>query len=183
MFTKKSHQDVKKSSVKIQDSKKDSATRLKHLKIVLEHFDADEAKTYFENNFSHVYFILYDNFIQAENNLKQRVHKAGREELEGALSLLERVLCLLPELIGKRWQLHSLTRIFSKLLHTWNSQKLRAESLRYFLLWYQALGDNAPVEVHKMFASLVPGLPETCIQPSGSPTKSKPFNITAKCQP
>lgn len=35
MFTKKSHQDVKKSTVKIQDSKKDSATRLKHLKIVL----------------------------------------------------------------------------------------------------------------------------------------------------
>lgn len=35
MFTKKSHQDVKKSTVKIQDSKKDSTTRLKHLKIVL----------------------------------------------------------------------------------------------------------------------------------------------------
>lgn len=72
MFTKKSHQDVKKSTVKIQDSKKDSATRLKHLKIVLEHFDTDEAKNYFEGNFSHVYFILYDNFIQAENNLRQR---------------------------------------------------------------------------------------------------------------
>ncbi|KAI8425217.1 hypothetical protein MSG28_007030, partial [Choristoneura fumiferana] len=172
MFTKKSHQDVKKSTVKIQDSKKDSATRLKHLKIVLEHIDTDEAKSYFEANFSHVYFILYDNFIQAENNLRQRVHKAGREELEGALSLLEKVLCLLPELIGKRWQLHSLTRIFSKLLHSGNSHKLRAE---YFLLWYQALGDNAPIEVHKMFASLVPGLPEPFILSSGSPLKAKPY--------
>lgn len=37
-----------------------------------EHYDADEAKSYFEANFSHVYFILYDNFIQAENNLRQR---------------------------------------------------------------------------------------------------------------
>lgn len=37
-----------------------------------EHFDADESKTYFEANFSHVYFILYDNFILAENNLRQR---------------------------------------------------------------------------------------------------------------
>ncbi|KAJ2944768.1 hypothetical protein O0L34_g1657 [Tuta absoluta] len=172
MFTKKSHQDVKKSSVKIQDSKKDSATRLKHLKIVLEHYDSDEAKNYFEANFSHVYFILYDNFIQAENNLRQRVHKAGKEELEGALSLLEKVLCLLPELISKRWQLHSLTRIFSKLLHSGNSQKLRAEAIRYFLLWYQALGDNAPPEVHKMFASLVPGLPE-CAQPASSPHKGR----------
>ncbi|XP_013192086.2 probable Rho GTPase-activating protein CG5521 isoform X1 [Amyelois transitella] len=185
MFTKKSHQDVKKSTVKIQDSKKDSATRLKHLKIVLEHYDADEAKAYFEGNFSHVYFILYDNFIQAENNLRQRelsfhlVHKAGREELEGALCLLEKVLCLLPELIGKRWQLHSLTRVFSKLLHSWNSQKLRAEAIRYFLLWYQALGDNAPLEVHKMFASLVPGLPEPNILPSGSPPKTKQFEAAA----
>lgn len=61
------------------------------------------------------------------------VHKAGREELEGALSLLEKVLCLLPELITRRWQLHSLTRIFSKLLHSGNSQKLRAEAVRYLL--------------------------------------------------
>ncbi|XP_026489607.2 probable Rho GTPase-activating protein CG5521 isoform X1 [Vanessa tameamea] len=186
MFTKKSHQDVKKSTVKIQDSKKDSTTRLKHLKIVLEHFDSDEAKNYFENNFSHVYFILYDNFILAENNLRQRelpfhlVHKAGREELEGALSLLEKVLCLLPELIGKRWQLHSLTRIFSKLLHSGNSQKLRAESIRYFLLWYQALGDNAPPEVNRIFASLVPGLPDSCLPPIGSPfkTKSQDTNVS-----
>ncbi|CAG4931784.1 unnamed protein product [Parnassius apollo] len=183
MFTKKSHQDVKKSTVKIQDSKKDSTTRLKHLKIVLEHFDADEAKTYFEANFSHVYFILYDNFILAENNLRQRelpfhlVHKAGREELEGALSLLEKVLCLLPELLGKRWQLHSLTRIFSKLLHSGNSQKLRAEAIRYFLLWYQALGDNAPHEVHRMFAGLVPGMPESPAQPIGSPFKQKSFDV------
>ncbi|CAB3248898.1 unnamed protein product [Arctia plantaginis] len=179
MFSKKPHQDVKKSTVKIQDSKKDSATRLKHLKIVLEHFDIDESKTYFEGNFSHVYFILYDNFIQAENNLRQRVHKAGREELEGALSLLEKVLCLLPELIGKRWQLHSLTRIFAKLLHSGNSQKLRAEAIRFFLLWYQALGDNAPNEVHKMFATLVPGMPEPTMLSSGSPLKPKSLDITS----
>ena len=35
MFTKKSHADVKKSICKIQDSKKDSATRLRHLKTIL----------------------------------------------------------------------------------------------------------------------------------------------------
>lgn len=48
---------------------------------------------------------------------------------------------------------------------------------RYFLLWYQALGDNAPLEVHRMFASLVPGLPEPCIQPTGSPVKVKSFDV------
>lgn len=50
---------------------------------------------------------------------------------------------------------------------------------RYFLLWYQALGDNAPNEVHKMFATLVPGMPEPTILPSGSPLKPKALDITS----
>ncbi|GBP16671.1 Probable Rho GTPase-activating protein CG5521 [Eumeta japonica] len=68
---------------------------------------------------------------------------------------------------------------FSKLLHSGNSQKLRAEAIRFFLLWYQALGDNAPIEVHKMFAMLVPGLPEPTILPSGSPLKVRTFDAMA----
>ena len=35
MFSKKAHSDVKKSAQKITDPKKDSITRLKHLKVVL----------------------------------------------------------------------------------------------------------------------------------------------------
>lgn len=35
MFSKKSHADVKKSTQKFLDSKKDTATRLKHLRIVI----------------------------------------------------------------------------------------------------------------------------------------------------
>lgn len=35
MFKKNSHIDVKKSTAKIQDIKKDSATRLRHLKAIL----------------------------------------------------------------------------------------------------------------------------------------------------
>jgi hypothetical protein len=34
--------------------------------------DVDEAKGFFEGNFSHVYFILYDCFLAAESNLRQR---------------------------------------------------------------------------------------------------------------
>lgn len=64
---------------------------------------------------------------------------------------------LLPELIHKRWQLHSLGRILSKLLHPGNSIRLRRQAIRYFLMWYQALDENAPEYVHKMFANLVPG--------------------------
>ncbi|XP_014609505.1 PREDICTED: ral GTPase-activating protein subunit alpha-1 isoform X3 [Polistes canadensis] len=165
MFGKKLHVDVKKSTLKVQDVKKDSATRFKHLKIVLENLDTDEAKGFFEGNFSHVYFILYDCFVSAEANLRQRelsfhiVHKAHREELEQVLHLLEKVLTLLPELLNKRWQCHSLARILKKLLHPGNSWKLRRQAIRYFILWYQALGENAPEPIHQMFACLVPGFP------------------------
>ncbi|XP_076166659.1 putative Rho GTPase-activating protein CG5521 isoform X6 [Ptiloglossa arizonensis] len=169
MFSKKLHVDVKKSTLKIQDVKKDSATRFKHLKIVLENVDTDEAKGFFEGNFSHVYFILYDCFVSAEANLRQRVHKAHREELEQVLQLLEKVLILLPELLNRRWQCHSLARILQKLLHPGNSWKLRRQAVRYFILWYQALGENAPEHIHQMFASLVPGFPPQ--QPS--PYKSE----------
>ncbi|XP_032455562.1 probable Rho GTPase-activating protein CG5521 isoform X2 [Nasonia vitripennis] len=169
MFSKKLHVDVKKSTLKIQDVKKDSATRFKHLKIVLDNVDTDEAKGFFEANFSHVYFILYDCFVSAETNLRQRVHKAHREELEQVLQLLEKVLTLLPELLNRRWQCHSLARIIHKLLHPGNSWKLRRQAIRYFILWYQALGDNAPEHIHQMFACLVPGFPPR--QPS--PYKSE----------
>uniref|UniRef100_A0A182N5Q8 Rap-GAP domain-containing protein n=1 Tax=Anopheles dirus TaxID=7168 RepID=A0A182N5Q8_9DIPT len=158
MFTKKANIDLKKSTQKIQDSKKDSASRLRHLKTILEHVDSDEAKNLFEANYSHVYYILYDTFVQAEANLKQRVHKTHREELDGSLWLLSKILCLLPELVQRRWQCHSLGRILAKLLHYGNSVKLRREGVKYFLLWYQALGDNAPPFVHGMFTELVPGL-------------------------
>ncbi|XP_065371984.1 probable Rho GTPase-activating protein CG5521 isoform X1 [Calliphora vicina] len=164
MFTKKSHADIKKSTAKLQDCKKDSASRLRHLRTILDNVDHEDAKSLFETNFSHVYFILYDTFIQAEANLKQKelpfhiVHKAHREELDGSLWLLEKILCLLPELLARRWQCHSLSRIMGKLLHLGNSPKLRKEGVRYFLLWYQALGENAPAYVHNMYADLIPGL-------------------------
>ncbi|XP_076382912.1 putative Rho GTPase-activating protein CG5521 isoform X11 [Megalopta genalis] len=186
MFSKKLHVDVKKSTLKIQDVKKDSATRFKHLKIVLENVDNDEAKGFFEGNFSHVYFILYDCFVSAEANLRQRelsfhiVHKAHREELEQVLQLLEKVLTLLPELLNRRWQCHSLARILQKLLHPGNSWKLRRQAIRYFILWYQALGENAPDHIHQMFANLVPGFPPQQPSPYKSERKSDGRNKHAK---
>ncbi|KAF5297114.1 hypothetical protein FQA39_LY02694 [Lamprigera yunnana] len=157
MFSKKSHLDVKKSTSKIQDIKKDLTTRLKHLKIILDNVDTAEAKGIFETNFSHVYHILYECFIEAETHLRQRVHKAHKEELECVLWILEQILSLLPELLHKRWQIHSLGRILAKLLHHGNSIRLRRQAIKYFLMWYQALDDNAPDYVDEMFAGLVPG--------------------------
>lgn len=63
------------------------------------------------------------------------VHKAHKEELECALGVLENVLALLPELLHKRWQIHSLRRILAKLLHPGNNIRLRKQAVKYFLMW------------------------------------------------
>uniref|UniRef100_A0A0A9X1L9 Putative Rho GTPase-activating protein CG5521 n=1 Tax=Lygus hesperus TaxID=30085 RepID=A0A0A9X1L9_LYGHE len=72
MFSKKTHADIKKSTQKLQDPRKDSATRFKHLKIILDHVDNDEAKGLFETNFHHIFFVFYESFITAETNLRQK---------------------------------------------------------------------------------------------------------------
>lgn len=54
--------------------------------------------------------------------------------------------------------MHSLSRVLAKLIHQGNGAKLRRDGVRYFLMWYQALGENAPQIVHSMFTELVPGL-------------------------
>ncbi len=56
-----------------------------------------------------------------------------REELDTVLALLEKILLLLPELVQQRWQRHSLTRLFKRLLHPANNHKLRRDALRYVL--------------------------------------------------
>ncbi|KAI5741308.1 hypothetical protein M8J76_012347 [Diaphorina citri] len=164
MFSKKVHTaDIKKSILKFQDSKKDSSARFKHLKIVVEHIDVREAKNLFEANYSCIFYIFNDALTSAENNLRQRditfhlVHKAHKEELESVLFVFEKILVFCPEIIASKWQCHSIARILAKLLHPGNSWKLRKEATRFFILWYQELGENAPIWADAMFATLVPG--------------------------
>lgn len=38
----------------------------------VDHVDSDEAKAFFEANYSHIFYILHETFVQAEANLKQR---------------------------------------------------------------------------------------------------------------
>ncbi|XP_059477062.1 ral GTPase-activating protein subunit alpha-1 isoform X2 [Neocloeon triangulifer] len=159
MFAKKISIDIKKSTLKIQDYKRDSATRLKHVKIVIDNVETAVAKSFFEANFSHIYSILYESFLAAETNLKQKIQKTHKEELDLVLSVLEKILILLPELLSKRWQCYSLTRIMLKLLHHDNTWRVRKEGIRLFLLWYQAIGENSPDILHAIFATLVPGFP------------------------
>ncbi|XP_016347916.1 ral GTPase-activating protein subunit alpha-1-like isoform X2 [Sinocyclocheilus anshuiensis] len=159
MFSKKTHGDVRKSTQKVLDPKKDVLTRLKHLRIVIENAEPAELKHLFEQNYSHIYYVFFENFVTIEVNLKQKGHKSQREELDSILFIFEKILQLLPERIQGRWQFHSIGLILKKLLHTGNSLKIRREGVRLFLLWMQALQHNTLREQLWIFACLIPGFP------------------------
>ncbi|XP_074673635.1 ral GTPase-activating protein subunit alpha-2 isoform X3 [Strix aluco] len=159
MFSRKGHADVRKSTQKALDPKRDVLTRLKHLRALLDIVDGSDLKQFFENNYSQIYFIFYENFITLENSLKQKGNKSQREELDSILFLFEKILQLLPERIFYRWHFRSIGSILKKLLHTGNSLKIRCEGIRLFLLWLQALQTNCAEEQILIFACLVPGFP------------------------
>uniref|UniRef100_A0A8C5CBK5 Ral GTPase activating protein catalytic subunit alpha 1 n=1 Tax=Gadus morhua TaxID=8049 RepID=A0A8C5CBK5_GADMO len=159
MFSKKPHGDVKKSTQKVLDPKKDVLTRLKHLRIVIENAESSELKQFFDQNYSHIYYVFFENFVTIEVGLRQKGHKSQREELDSILFIFEKILQLLPERIQSRWQFHSIGLILKKLLHTGNSLKIRREGVRLFLLWMQALQSHAEREQLCMFACLIPGFP------------------------
>ncbi|XP_023208877.1 ral GTPase-activating protein subunit alpha-1 isoform X7 [Xiphophorus maculatus] len=159
MFSKKPHGDVKKSTQKVLDPKKDVLTRLKHLRSVIENSEAPDLKQFFDMYYSHIYYVFFENFVTIEVSLKQKGHKSQREELDSILFIFEKILQLLPERIQSRWQFHSIGLILKKLLHTGNSLKIRREGVRLFLLWMQALQSNAESEQLCMFACLIPGFP------------------------
>ncbi|XP_041038952.1 ral GTPase-activating protein subunit alpha-2 isoform X5 [Carcharodon carcharias] len=159
MFSRKAHGDVKKSTQKVLDPKKDVLTRFKHLRALLDILERSELKQFFETNYSQIYFIFFENLFTLESSLKQKGNKSQREELDSILFLFEKILQLLPEKINNRWQFHSIGSILKKLLHTGNSVKIRCEGIRLYLLWLQALQENSSDEQLTLFACLVPGFP------------------------
>ncbi|KAM9148018.1 ral GTPase-activating protein subunit alpha-1 isoform 2-T2 [Pangshura tecta] len=157
MFSKKPHGDVRKSTQKVLDSRKDPFTRLKHLRVLIENAESIDLKQFFDLHFSPIYYVFFENFVTIEVGLKQKGHKSQREELDAILFIFEKILQLLPERIHQRWQFHSIGLILKKLLHTGNSLKIRREGVRLFLLWLQALQSNCSKEQLCMFSCLIPG--------------------------
>ncbi|KAM6311521.1 ral GTPase-activating protein subunit alpha-1 isoform 4-T4 [Aegotheles albertisi] len=157
MFSKKPHGDVRKSTQKVLDTRKDPLTRLKHLRVLIENAESIDLKQFFDLHFSHIYYVFFENFVTIEVGLKQKGHKSQREELDSILFIFEKILQLLPERIHQRWQFHSIGLILKKLLHTGNSLKIRREGVRLFLLWMQALQNNCSKEQLWMFSCLIPG--------------------------
>ncbi|XP_078262695.1 ral GTPase-activating protein subunit alpha-1 isoform X12 [Rhinoraja longicauda] len=159
MFSKKPHGDVKKSTQKVLDPKKDVLTRLKHLRVVIENSELNDLKPFLDQTYSHIYYVFFENFVTIEASLKQKGHKSQREELDSILFIFEKILQHLPERIQTRWQFHSIGLILKKLLHVGNSLKIRREGVRLFLLWMQALQHNCTEEQLLIYACLIPGFP------------------------
>ncbi|KAK7072472.1 Ral GTPase-activating protein subunit alpha-2, partial [Halocaridina rubra] len=156
--------DVKKSQQKCLDWKRDTPTRLRHLRAVIDNVDVAEVKSFLEANYSPIFHVFYEAFITFEGNLRQKgtfaVQRSHREDLESSLYVLDRLLCLLPELFERRWQCNALTHIFKKILHPGNTVRLRREAMRLFLIWYMSVGEAKTPEMDRMFAALIPGFPQ-----------------------
>ncbi|XP_028513886.1 ral GTPase-activating protein subunit alpha-1-like [Exaiptasia diaphana] len=154
--SRKGHTDIKKNTQKFLDHKKETTGRLKALRLLLDVFDNAESKVFLEGHYCEIYYVFNDVFSIVEANLRQKGHKS---DLDAVLYILEKILLLLPELIQRRWQFHSIGRIMLKLLHHGNTVKLRREGVRLFLLWFQCLQGNSDEFSQLMYASIIPGFP------------------------
>uniref|UniRef100_A0A8C9SQF3 Ral GTPase activating protein catalytic subunit alpha 1 n=1 Tax=Scleropages formosus TaxID=113540 RepID=A0A8C9SQF3_SCLFO len=153
MFSKKPHGDVKKSTQKVLDPKKDVLTRLKHLRIVIESVDL---KHFFDQNYSHIYYVFFENFVTIEANLKQKGHKSQREELDSILFIFEVRIPAVPPFCCFSFKHSSCSEYRCSLsIH----HMIRREGVRLFLLWMQALQTSCQQEQLWIFACLIPGFP------------------------
>lgn len=153
MFKKGPDIDKKKLLVKASDVKKDSLTRLKHFKTLLEHSDQHESLLLFKSHSSFIYHTFIETFSNFDSNSKQR-----RDDLDCILFMLEKILVYNTDLIKKRWQFYSITFVMQKLLHIENTYRIRQEGVRLFILWFQTLCDDSNPELLTIFASIVPEL-------------------------
>lgn len=156
---RRAHADIKKTTQKFLEPKKDSQARLRALRTLLDIVDASDSKIFFNSHYSEIFYVFHDVFSVVETNLKARGHRSQREDLDSVLFILEKILLFLPDLIHRRWQFNSIGRIMRKLLHHGNALKLRREGARLFMLWFQALQGNSDELCQVIYASLIPGFP------------------------
>ena len=79
----------KKSASKVLDLKKDLNSRLRYLKVYIDSCEnVIELKQFFDANYSQIYFLFYESFVNVETNIKQKLNKMNKEELETILYMM-----------------------------------------------------------------------------------------------
>lgn len=148
----------KKCASKVLDVKKDLNSRLRYLKQYIESTENTlELKKFFDVNYSQIYFVFYESFLAVESNIKPKVNKLNKEELETVLFVFHKILLLQPEKVHLRWQVRSIGRIIQKLLHIGNTKSIKFYGARFFLIWYQILNTNKTHVEELMFQKLIQG--------------------------
>uniref|UniRef100_A0A8C3TYP2 Ral GTPase activating protein catalytic subunit alpha 1 n=1 Tax=Catharus ustulatus TaxID=91951 RepID=A0A8C3TYP2_CATUS len=139
MFSKKPHGDVRKSTQKVLDTRKDPLTRLKHLRVLIENAESIDLKQFFDLHFSHIYYVFFENFVTIE-----------------LLGVKLSVLIFLLFSLQDKWKCFCV--FWHKITYSmFFPFKIRREGVRLFLLWLQALQNNCSKEQLWMFSCLIPG--------------------------
>uniref|UniRef100_A0A8B9IZM6 Ral GTPase activating protein catalytic alpha subunit 1 n=1 Tax=Amazona collaria TaxID=241587 RepID=A0A8B9IZM6_9PSIT len=151
MFSKKPHGDVRKSTQKVLDTRKDPLTRLKHLRVLIENAESIDLKQFFDLHFSHIYYVFFENFVTIEVGLKQKGNPVVKQvTIDLCCSFFFFNLSSSWKCFCVFWDKLTCSIFFFPF-------KIRREGVRLFLLWLQALQNNCSKEQLWMFSCLIPG--------------------------
>uniref|UniRef100_A0A7I4XYD0 Rap-GAP domain-containing protein n=1 Tax=Haemonchus contortus TaxID=6289 RepID=A0A7I4XYD0_HAECO len=158
MFARKAKaSDLMGSLQRFTDMTRDSVSRVKHLKILLDSLSTQEKRQLIEEH-SFETFHLVDELLLSADIV---ANPQGAVEGESGLWTLEQVLCFAPELVGSGWQRHAIEAILKKALYPRNLLAIRKIAIRLFLIFYQSLSIYGKVteDLDRVFQCLLPYFP------------------------
>uniref|UniRef100_A0A5K3F3Z6 Rap-GAP domain-containing protein n=1 Tax=Mesocestoides corti TaxID=53468 RepID=A0A5K3F3Z6_MESCO len=134
-------------------SSKESAKKVKHLKLLAENLPDSELQSFFEEHHSEIFHNFLDHF---DTEVRNKLSTCTPKECECQLLILEKLLVYLPERFNSQWQLKCLLDLVQDMLHPSKPIAVQVNGMRIFLLWYQILGENAIPACTDVFIHLVP---------------------------
>ncbi|KIH54027.1 hypothetical protein ANCDUO_15828 [Ancylostoma duodenale] len=136
---------------------RDSVSRVKHLKILLDSLSTHEKRQLIEEH-SFETFHLVDELLLSADIV---ANPQGAVEGESGLWTLEQILCYAPELVGNGWQRHAIEALLKKALYPRNLLAIRKIAIRLFLIFYQSLSvfGKATEDLDRVFQCLLPYFP------------------------
>ncbi|KAJ1372174.1 hypothetical protein KIN20_034259 [Parelaphostrongylus tenuis] len=159
MFARKANKssDLMGSLHRFTDMSRDSVSRVKHLKNLLDSLSTQEKRQLIEEH-SFETFHLVDELLLSADIV---ANPQGAVEGESGLWTLEQVLCFAPELVGNGWQRHAIEALLKKALYPRNLLAIRKIAIRLFLIFYQSLGvfGKATQDLDRVFQCLLPYFP------------------------
>ncbi|ETN75512.1 hypothetical protein NECAME_12314 [Necator americanus] len=158
MFARKAKaSDLMGSLQRFTDMSRDSVSRVKHLKILLDSLSTHEKRQLIEEH-SFETFHLVDELLLSADIV---ANPQGAVEGESGLWTLEQILCYAPELVGNGWQRHAIEALLKKALYPRNLLAIRKIAIRLFLIFYQSLSvyGKATEDLGRVFQCLLPYFP------------------------